>query len=697
MILFLSLTLSNAFARERMDEKPWSLGQYLGNVDSITLDKKIDVDGLIHKNNLYLEAKVGEEDRSWYFKISTSSAGISVSDDFVKANNLKVQTRNQNLIPIPSDYGVGGQLKTVTIPSLKIGDMILTNVQAVVSSSKGMFDSSLGDMQIGLGSLDVAYTLSPETGKISFAPTAQGNDIVNATGTAIPYDSVGWARVQYGKEKKIAPYRTLIVSSKISGIDVSSVLEAGSEKASITAWDLLPDTKTRFTAGDHLVYGAIALTGLNTNAWFIKSGRFHFGAHTHDAKIARDILFEYEMSVSPSDQVLSLKKVSGYKWSSLTKAQIPYLKKQTEPDEEGNEAEASDWSPLYDAYMKSHQYQEAIMAAQKLVELSPESCSNWDKLGDAFFNAHDLTKARSNYVTATERYHKWWDQDLDTRIQIQKKQGALKKTEQDALKEQQKDLSISEEPVWHHKQDYTCFLVDGKIAMIDLSNEQFDSVQKIYEKIDLDPTVAIAQGNAALVQGNLDLAEAAYRQAIRLEKTPNVAARYGLGLYFADQGEWRFADPLFAEAFALDIDDSIAASLWFDNARSNGEDTLQKALDLREAYPQNNTTLFLALREAKIVQDMDVFAKLSAQPFSEPALINNAIISTQIRTLVLMEKTEEASKMIEAYTEYANTAQFLVAKADLAAFTGDSTKAINYLKEAAKIDASHPAIALFLR
>ena len=697
MILFLSLTLGSAFARDRMDEKPWSLGQYLGNVDSVTLDKKIEVDGLVHKNSLYLEAKVGEEDRSWYFKISTASAGISVSDEFVKANNLTVYIKNQNLIPVPSDYGVGGQLKTVTIPTLKIGDMILTDVQAFVSSSKGKFDSSLNEMQIGLGALDVAYTLSPSTGKISFAPSAQGQDIVKATGTPVSYDYIGWAQVQYGKKKKIAPYRTLIVSSKIAGTDVFSVLEAGSEDTSTTAWDLLPDTKTKFSDGYHMVYGAIDLAGLSTNAWLTKNDGFHFGAHKHDTKIARDVLFEYELSVSPADQTLALKKSSNYSWSSLTKAKIPYLKKQTEPDEEGNQAEAADWAPLYDAYMSTDQYTEAIAAAQKLVELAPESCSNWEKLADAFFYGNDLAKARSNYVAATERYHKWWDLDLDTRLQIQKDQAALESAEQDTRKEQQKELSISDEPVWHHKQDYTCFLADGKIAMLDLSNEKFDNVQKLYEGLDLDPTIAIAQGNAALVQGNLDLAEAAYRQAIRLEKKPNVAARFGLGLYFADQGEWRFADPLFAEAFALNPDDAVGASLWFDNARSNGEDTLQKALALREAYPQNNTTLFLALREAKILQNMDVFTTLSAEALSDAPLVNSSTISTRIRMLVLLEKTDEAAKMIERYPEYANSAAFLVAKADLAAMSGDPTTALNYLKEAAQKDASHPAVALFLR
>ena len=52
-------------------------------------------------------------------------------------------------------------------------------------------------------------------------------------------------------------------------------------------------------------------------------------------------------------------------------------------------------------------------------------------------------------------------------------------------------------------------------------------------------------------KANLDLAESAYRQAFGWKDKPNHKARLGLALYFADQGEWRFADPLFAEDFSL--------------------------------------------------------------------------------------------------------------------------------------------------
>ena len=50
-------------------------------------------------------------------------------------------------------------------------------------------------------------------------------------------------------------------------------------------------------------------------------------------------------------------------------AKIPYLTKQTEPDEEGNEADVSDWDALAQAYYKNKQYKESLAAQQKIIEL----------------------------------------------------------------------------------------------------------------------------------------------------------------------------------------------------------------------------------------------------------------------------------------------------------------------------------------
>ena len=72
-------------------------------------------------------------------------------------------------------------------------------------------------------------------------------------------------------------------------------------------------------------------------------------------------------------------------------------------------------------------------------------------------------------------------------------------------------------------------------------------------------------------------------------------------------------------------------------------------------------------------------------------------ISTQARSLVILEKLDEATALLDQNKEYAEDPAFLVARADIAAASGDPTAAVNFLKKAAQRDPSHPAMALFLR
>ncbi len=210
--------------------------------------------------------------------------------------------------------------------------------------------------------------------------------------------------------------------------------------------------------------------------------------------------------------------------------------------------------------------------------------------------------------------------------------------------------------------------------------------------------VAIAQGNAAIIQKDLNLAEAAYRQALILEKVPLANSRYGMALYFADQGEWRFADPLFEEAFHLNPDDAVAGSFWLDNARANGVDTLKKIQALQKAYPENHSVAFLLMREAKITENTELLTGMSTWKSNiATSLLTADQVASQARMLVLVEKTEEAQAFLDQHKDHANTAAYRIAQADIASATGDSIGALDHLKNAARNNPEHPVLAFFLR
>ena len=401
-----------------------------------------------------------------------------------------------------------------------------------------------------------------------------------------------------------------MIPVKYSNKDILTAIEAGTPKSTI-AWNMIENPKKIFLKGEHLIYSGLQIGDISSAGWLQNFGGYHTGALQNDAMLGNGNLFAYDLAVSPEDGTLALKKSDSFSWTHIATATLSENKKNTEPDEEGNEAEASDWSTLAKNHAALFDFDNALSAGQKALDLAPEDCNLWLSMGAIHHIKGDNTKAKEFYHQASIRYHNWWDRSLDERLEIKKEQGAIPSEEAKALKEEQKAKDPSTSPVWHHYQASQCHISDGMVALAALSQGNYTEIAQLYAQLDLDPRLAIIQGNAALVSGDLDLAESAYRQALLLESAPMVAPRYGLALFFADQGEWRFADPLFQEAFDLFPVDSIGASLWFDNARANGEDTIKKAMALQEKYPQSYTPQFLLLREAVILQNQEIIDSMS--------------------------------------------------------------------------------------
>ena len=125
-----------------------------------------------------------------------------------------------------------------------------------------------------------------------------------------------------------------------------------------------------------------------------------------------------------------------------------------------------------------------------------------------------------------------------------------------------------------------CYLADGPIAGIHFINGELMKTEEVYRnKLDL-MTMAVL-GNSALSSGNTVLANEAYRLAIKLEDGNQINYRLGLGLVYADQGNWGQADQLFREAFAIEhiqtgilngsnnvISNALAVQVWADQLRS---------------------------------------------------------------------------------------------------------------------------------
>ena len=318
---------------------------------------------------------------------------------------------------------------------------------------------------------------------------------------------------------------------------------------------------------------------------------------------------------------------------------------------------------------------------------------------------------KEEYMQSLEKgaklFHRWWDIPLERRLDIRKEQAKAPNAEE-RKEEQQKDV-LSDEIIWHFPQKDKCFRLDAGLAAQYLNDGNHAKVQQLYtEFLDLDENMALVYGNSALIQGKLDEAESAYRQAIRLESGPDARSKTGLALYFTDMGEWRFAEPLFEEVMNLNPGAAMTGSLWLDNARAQNVDTLKKAYELNQKHPNVLNTYFLLIRESKVHGNIPMleqtFKALDAkfkeqEPFMKDLLsYGEGPAVAYIRSLVQLERVEEAQELFDLYLKDLNSSSpILLAAADIAAASGKIEAAESLLRSAGMLNVYSPSYALLLR
>jgi tetratricopeptide (TPR) repeat protein len=709
--LSLGFTLS-AQAGERMDEKSWSLGDdYMGSVARVQIDGPVDVPLYRESSGpaAYVGARTSDdsEEREWFFSISMRSHVISVTDDFVSENGLEPKTVNKRLIPVPDDYKVGGELKYVKIPELHIGRLVLVDVVAFVSSSEGRFDGTVEPLQLGMGNItDLAYAILPSEGSIRFSPATQGDELVQKLGgTTIPYKSVDWARVTYGKKKKIAPARSLLVPVMIGNESLTAALDAGMNASTLSWGSSVASDTLRMKGDKQQEWHSVSIEKLEAGeAWMHRKSFGTKGANIHDAVIGANLLYDMDIAVSPLSQLVSFRKADGISYSEKEQVELQHLQKMVLPIE-GEEADASDWNALGKQQAKMKDMKGAATSFQKAASLESESCGTWLALGRAQLNSGDFGGAESSLEQSSLLYHSWWDINLDARLSIQNRQQEMESDEQEEAKEIARSTAIGEEAPWYFPQSEKCNSADSLLAQLYFSQGHPEKVEPIYRQhLDLDARMARTMGNTALAQQNTGLAHEAYRQAILLESSPKSMHRLGLALYFADIGEWRFAEDLFEEALQLDPFDTLATVSWLDNSRAHVEKqaNIKLAQRWRSQNPDSPAAHFALVRESKIsgVERSYESAVALAESFFAVAMKNSPdsnTVGAYVQYMVGTDRVAEAEQVVSKYSQFIDTPPMLLAQADLHATKGDRDEAEKTLIKAAKMAPDHPAYALLLR
>jgi len=488
---------------------------------------------------------------------------------------------------------------------------------------------------------------------------------------------------------------------------ISAPLDLTRAIASISSSAALEDTTTVRQSDQYQHWLEASFGGQSATGWLLQHGEFERGQYQHDAVIGTDLLAGFDIAIDPLSSTLALAPAATETRVDLTDQLVAQAEKKlettlaeqaeasdaTEGDDDAAEAakgaQAGAYAALaatYDQYQRSD---EAMTTWAKVVELDAESCTNWQSYGSAQLAARDAKGAAESLSKASALFHAWWDNDLATRKDMA---TAAEKGEaaEDAPKEQ----------------PGACHTADGLLATANFVLGEHKAVEDAYKAhLDLDSGLALAYGNVVLARGDLAGAQAPLRQAMKLEVSQDPLSRLGLALTYAQQDDHETADKLFQKALSLDPEDAMAAALWLDNVRQHhdGAAALEAATAWAKGRPDSPTAHLVWVQAANAAGDADAqkAAVAAADALFEvkaKRMPNDAQLqATYARYLVTQGKLEAATKAADhALARDPSLGLAWLARADVAAASGDAASAGENLMKAGQLASSHPGYAMLL-
>ena len=632
----------------------WNMSDYMGSVDSVVIDEAANG---IAEIPLYSDAS-GKPKLQTYVRTENTEEGsmgdmmdlvpesslIVVSEGFVKANKLETRTTNKRLIPVPSDYKTGGEVKYVTIPQLQVGAITLTNVTALVGGSEVKGIDSTGKFSykqpsIGLGALPVSYAIVESEGLIRVTAKDNASQLLEKVSSAdaitIPYTETPWligrvgARSLTGATQQILPAMSLIADASFGGSSdtVQTLFNFGVTDSTLDKYHPATATISQYYGDVRQDLLDVSVGGkMVANASIERLGMMDIDGTFPMAMLGSNVLAQYDVVVDKTAKTITLVKNAGQKRLSSWENELAVAKKALEPKEntekvtedkektEKTEESAESTEPsgpdmgavnnVIKVLEKGGKYQETLEYYTMVLADAEEKtdCELWLNYGHTQRKLGDFATARSAYVQSAELYHSWWDMEIGQRMDINKAQDKMKKEDKDIAKEKSKDAPVnSVTDGWYISQPSGCYVAEGYIGYLDMINGKFEDVQSNYRtNMDLDVNLARAFGNASLIQGDTATAHEAYRQAIRFEDGAYDRSlnRLGLAIVYADQGKWEQADGLFREAMELS-GDILTVQIWMDNAKNVlGREAAEKQLmDWIASHPNHAAAHIALLRE----------------------------------------------------------------------------------------------------
>lgn len=611
--------------------------------------------------------------------------------------------------------------RSARVASLSLGAATLEGIKASITTIPGSGALPV-DGELGLpGFQDLAFAIVPSAGVLRLAQGTDGAALIAGIGgTPGPVGrSLKDEKVEIGSSKTTLEGAPYLVPAKWSGVEVQATLAVeegatwlareveGVDWYTVAKSDRKPVT---LPAAPGVQIGEvrqewrdIELGGVRRAASVERQGQGPIWQFAVNAAVGQDVLGALDLAIDPASGTYAMKPAASSKRADYTPTLEASLRKalEAQPAEDGTAptaeqkaaARAGGLGSLADLLEARGRLDEAIALRSELAIAEAEDCATWLALGDTLLAAGRAGDAIEPLTMASKLYQPWALLPLAERVDIAARHADAEKK--------------SEEWAGDAPQSHACHVAAGHLALAQLPTRNSAAVATLYPaQLDLDASLPIAAGNAALLTGNFDAAKAAYLQALKLGNGTGDEARVGLYLALAPDNFPAARHHL--ERLRLQYNgntDILLVRLYVEGVRrSQGAEGVKAGLDaLLAAVPDDAVLLAQRGRERAAVGDAKGAAEDQASArtrFEERIATNPNDASTWASWASVLASAGEA----EAAQKAAETAVKLapangmawLAMADAATAAGDAAKAGESRARAGMVWARNPGYALMM-
>ncbi len=484
----------------------------------------------------YVEAKVGEE--TLLLRLVTEHPFVLLSDGAVKRLQLKMKGKDH-----PDTAYVDE--KHAQVATMALGGATLSEV-AVHPYPLRRDEAVLGvDGEIGLaGFPSVAWAFVPSKGVLRIAPAAEAAPLLAAIGgVAVPFRTNAGTKEKVGKDKVTMDVTPYVIPVAFSGVELPTELRLGVGSRLATEIEggtpyhyadieiapiALPPAPGRADGEGRDEWRELTVAGTRVWSWVERAGGGPAYRYAVNAEIGVDVLRNFDFAVDPAHQALAMK--GGVAPLRGDGAAVIDARLKKAVDEAGKDAkddaaraEARRGAlASYAAFLQERGDAAAVPVWKEVAEGEPERCDHWLNYGKVLRRAGSPADAIDALTRADSLYTTWAGVSLAERVDLEERYAAGKKKKE----------------TWEGTvpQDHVCATAAGRLALSRLDQRDSAAVAALYPaRLDLDAVLPTVAGIDALRAGRADAAQAAFRQAERLDGVArNSNAR--LGLFLAFQG-----------------------------------------------------------------------------------------------------------------------------------------------------------------